>query len=325
MLKSPFFIVGCGRSGTTLLRTILNHHPKVAIPLESLFIIDYLRSGSRVPPEKLRELMTMEFEISEWGMRVTSGDLKDCTTAKELIDKVHDLYAAKHGKVIWGQKVPRFVRFGDLLKSNYPRAKFIHLIRDPRAVVSSLIRSNVHRSNAYYASLRWLKDVRAGLDLKERYAEDVLEVRYEELVKRPKGTTERVCSFLGLDFDPAMLSYHKTNRSEYSSYYSKVHNKLAQPPNRDRIEAWRSHLSNRQQSLIESLCAQTMLLLDYRPDKSPKRTSNSYTTYLKFQRRVGFLRQLLYYLIYRPRYITCNLRRKVALKLFFKGLSDVNY
>ena len=63
MSAPPFFIVGCGRSGTSLLREMLNSHSKLAVPLESLFIIDYLRAGSRMPlPEMLGLLFREPFQ-----------------------------------------------------------------------------------------------------------------------------------------------------------------------------------------------------------------------------------------------------------------------
>jgi hypothetical protein len=321
---SPFFIVGCGRSGTTLLRTMLSQHPQVAIPLESLFIIDYLRARPK-PAFSLQKLMACEYELVEWGLEVVPDDLKGCVTAKELVDRVHELYMRKHGKTIWGQKTPRFVRYGELLKANYPQAKFIHLIRDPRAVVSSLIRSNVHQSNAYFAARRWLKDVKAGLALKEEYPADVLEVRYEDLVSKPEGILQQVCAFLGLSFDPAMLEYQDAGATEYGGYYEKVHSNLKERPNANRIEAWRKHLLPREIALVESLCGETMRALGYPLDFEAPRVKPVYVMYLKLERLGGGLRQAVHYLTKRPRYLTCNLRRKIRLSLLFRGLSDVNY
>jgi hypothetical protein len=167
MSDAPFFIVGCGRSGTTLLRTMLNQHSQLAIPLESLFIVDYLRADPTTPPQTFLKLILKEYEFHEWAIPFSAADFDGCVTAQDFIDRAHALYMQQYGKVIWGQKTPRFVRFGKLLKQHYPGAKFIHVIRDPRAVVSSLIRSNVHHSNAYFAARRWLRDTNAGLSLQE--------------------------------------------------------------------------------------------------------------------------------------------------------------
>src|SRR5688572_24803488 len=84
-LQSPFFIVGCGRSGTTLLRTMLNHHPDVAVPVESLFIVDYLRAAPDVHIDVLKRLLISDREFREWSMPVRFEDFDGCTTPKDLI------------------------------------------------------------------------------------------------------------------------------------------------------------------------------------------------------------------------------------------------
>ena len=180
----PIFIVGCARSGTTLLRTMLNNHPLVAIPVESLFMIDYLRAAQNRPIERFHQLVLHEFEFQEWQLDLTLSDLAPYQTVDTLLAYLHEQYAQQSGKQIWGQKTPRFIRYGDLLKSTYPNARFIHLIRDPRAVAVSLTKSEVHRSNTYFAANRWLRDVQAGYDLKQRYPDDVLEIKYEDLVHK---------------------------------------------------------------------------------------------------------------------------------------------
>jgi hypothetical protein len=114
--RAPFFIVGCGRSGTTLLRTMLNRHSLVAIPLESLFIVDYLQARESVDHERLVQMLVREFELREWGLEVDADDLSDATNARGAIERLHEIYLAKNRKQIWGQKTPRFVRYGDVLK-----------------------------------------------------------------------------------------------------------------------------------------------------------------------------------------------------------------
>ena len=321
---SPFFIVGCGRSGTTLLRTMLNQHPQIAIPLESLFIIDYLRAKQK-PIPVLQRLMAQEYELVEWGLEVSVDDLTGCTTAKDLVDRVHELYMRQHGKTIWGQKTPRFVRYGELLRAAYPQAKFIHVVRDSRAVVSSLMRSDVHQSNAYFGAQRWVKDVKAGLALKERYPTDVLEVRYENLVSKPEAVLHEVCSFLGLHFHPAVLDYQETSAREYGGYYDKVHSNLKQAPDTSRIEAWRKHLSVKEIAVVELFCGEVMQRLGYPPDFENPTVEPWRILYLKAQRFDGIFRQAKHYLLKRPHYLTCNLRRKARLSLLFKSLSEVNY
>lgn len=322
---APFFIVGCGRSGTTLLRTMLNHHPQIAIPVESLFMVDYLRASPSVPVSLLARLLVNDYEFREWGMVVSVADLEGCATAKDLMDRIHELYVAQQGKQFWGQKTPRFIRYGELLKTHYSRALFIHVIRDPRAVVNSLIRSNLHRSNAYYAAKRWVKDVQMGLALKQEYPGDVLELHYEALVSSPVEVLKQVCAFLGVDFHPDMLSYHQMGKEEYTPFFDQIHARLSEPPRLDRVEAWRSSLSPRQAALVEALCADTMRLVGYEPDREPEPVDAAYVASLKLHRLWGLTGQIAHRLTRRFRPLFSFVWRKLRLGLFWQDLAEVNY
>lgn len=326
MIHSPIFIVGCGRSGTTLLRTMLNHHSQVAIPLESLFIIDYLRAASRVDPDRWQPLFLQEYELAEWGSVFSPEDFEGCETAKDYVDRIHELYMREHGKSVWGQKTPRFVRHGHFLKSVYPDARFIHVIRDPRAVVSSLIRSNVHYSNAYFGAHRWLRDVSAGMKLKQDFPDDVLAVRYEDLVLQSESTLRTICAFLNLAFEPGMMDYHHTGPAEYNGYYAQIHSGLSRAPDRSRIDAWQRHLSPRQVAVIESISAPLMVTWDYAPaDAAAPEAAALYFLWLRGERLFGFARQIWHNMTTRRGYLRSLVRRKLALSLFFNTIKDVNY
>jgi hypothetical protein len=318
VITSPFFIIGCSRSGTTLLRSMLNYHPLLAIPVESIFLIDYLRADKDVPVERLKHLMTREYELSEWGMTVTLQDLEGCHSAQEVVDRVYDLYRQRHNKTIWGHKTTTFVRHSYLLKQTYPDAKVIHLIRDPRAVASSLIRSNAHCSNAYFASLRWVMAVNVGLSLAYHYPTDVLEVRFEDLVSAPEPVLQHICAFLEIPFDPAMLNYHTVGTREYGPYYHQMHAHLNKPPDPSRIDFWRSHLKPEDVALIESMCSVTMRELQYELTVSPPLATNRlYVAYLYFEHIWGLLRRLHHSVATRPAFSLSHLRRRLALSLLF--------
>lgn len=311
--KPPFFIVGCGRSGTTLLRSILDAHPDVGVPLESLFIIDYLLSTQ--PVERMRALLPLEYELSEWGIEVSQSDLEDCDNASDLIARVHELYLAHNGKRRWGQKTPRFVRYGSLIKRHFPRAQFIHLVRDPRAVASSLARSQVHQSTLYHGANRWRNDVGAGLALELDFPEDALRVHYEALVSDPEREIRRVCEFLGLEFVDDMLRFHQQAPSEYGSYYSQIHSGLGKPVSPSAAEGWRDRLSDREVALVERLAGPLMKELGYAVESPPRiGPSTSYLWRVRLGRVPGIFKQLMHYRRHRSGYLSGVMRRKRALK-----------
>ena len=325
MATSPFFIVGCGRSGTTLLRTMLNQHSALAIPLESLFIADYLRASAYTPPETYRKLIVTEYELREWGMSFSIADFDGCVTARDFIDRAHMLYMSQHNKTVWGQKTPRFVRYGNLLRQHYPTAKFIIIIRDPRAVVSSLMRSNVHYSNALYGARRWLRDGSSGVALEKQFPGDVLSVRYEDLVTSPAPVLHHMCDFLQVDFENALLNYHQTGTMEYGTYYAQIHQQLNRAPDQSRINAWREHLSTRQINVIESVCGTLMPQFGYMLSNPDPVIPRWYRAGLKAERAAGLARQIIHNAITRRGYLTSFVRRKLALSLLRNTVKHVNY
>ncbi len=312
----PFFLVGCGRSGTTLLRTMLNHHPEVAIPLESLFVIDYLLAEPRQDLHTLKSLLVREYELKEWGMTVSSEELRRFERMSEVIRYLHETYAARFGKPRWGQKTPRFVRFMEELGRAFPDALFVHLVRDPRAVALSLMRSPAHRSNALFAARRWDRDVRAGQDARRTLRDRVLEVAYEDLVLDTEPCLREICRFLGISFDRRMLRYPETGTGEYNdAYYRSLHRKLGDRPDASRIQAWRSSLTQRQQQVIEDICHPTMAAYGYPRETPPGGISMGTKILYHAQRVLGLLLQLAHYVRFRRGYIRSFLRRKVRLGL----------
>jgi hypothetical protein len=325
LLQSPFFIVGCGRSGTTLLRTMLNHHPDLAIPVESMFVIDFLRARTALSRRDLARLLLGDREFQEWNFPVAEASLAGCATAREMIDRLHELLAAAQHKRFWGQKTPRFIRHGELLKRHYPQARFIHVVRDPRAVVDSLIRSNVHYSNAYYAARRWLRDTGAGRALQAAYPRDVLEVRYEDLVSAPEPVLRRVCGFLGLPYSENMLAYSGAGLSEYSAGFGQIHALLNESPRPDRREAWRRSLSARDTALVEAVCREQLGLFGYAAETPAHPPEAAYVRWLKLQRVWNLARQVLHYLVYRRGPLLSFIWRKFRLGLLWTDLADVNF
>jgi len=324
MTNAPIFIVGCGRSGTSLLRRFLCQHSHVGIPLESLFIVDYLQASSRIPVDRMTAMLVREPELKEWGLHPTRADLRDCTTVAQAIDRLHQLYLAPLRKVRWGQKTPRFVRHLPLLNAHFPDGRFIHLVRDPRAVSASLIRSNVHHSTAYYAARRWITDVEQGLAFERAAPHAILRVAYEDLVAGPEDVLRRLCEFCGLEFEPAMLATPQGRGAEYSDFYSRIHANVDRPATTDFVDRWEQDLTEQQVALIESVAAEGMGQLGYA--RTTRGETRLPTKWRRRRDRVGGMVQQTYrYVRFRPGYLAFLLYRKARLGLLRSFLWLVNY
>ena len=244
---SPIIIGGCGRSGTTLLRCILNAHPDVVIgPESNLFLPD---------PVQLRYIQAV------MGAKLDTLEhiAKRSRCRAEFIDIFFDFYTQLHEGRIWGEKTPRNVRRLDWIFAHFPSARFVHVIRDGRDVTCSLrshpryitgqdgrlMESNKHSAVAP-AAMRWVHDV--GLGLKWKDDKRYIEVRYERLVQDTEQQIRELCTRLGLRIMraalEAMLGHHLHDHGDPAMF---PQNQAAvEPVYTDSVERWRRDMTEQE-------------------------------------------------------------------------------
>ncbi len=210
-------VVGSPRSGTTLLRLMLDSHPELAIPPETGFLAlaPRLRGrGDRLRDRFFHALTTYgepspawpDFEIPAAAFRSALLEISPFTAAAGF-RAFYRLYAERFGKARWGDKTPLYCMQVDTIRRVLPEARFVHLVRDGRDAALSLRRMwfspghDIETQAAYWRRCV-LAARRAGLG-----RPDYLEVRYEDLVLRTRPTLERVCAFVGLAYHEAMEGY----------------------------------------------------------------------------------------------------------------------
>jgi hypothetical protein len=216
-MAPPFFIVGNDRSGTTMLRIMLDRGPEAAIPPESMFLTDVT-----VPPpdgdwRALLDEVWNHPKVRLWELPGPEPELPDglddAQAAQFVLAAPFAAYARKHGKPRWGDKTPHYVHHVDLLLDIWPDARVVILVRDGRDVALSLKRMPFGPNNAWAAAQWWARGIRAGAAAQQRHPEQVLTVRYEDLTTYPAAEAQRICEFLGLAFVPEMLDLQHADRS----------------------------------------------------------------------------------------------------------------
>ncbi len=219
-MDSPIFIVGCPRSGTTLLRDLLRSHPRVTIPRESHFIPRFYRAYG--DPRNEREAVLLAARILQVrGVKSLELDLRPdafagCRTFAQAVTLLYEEWARKENKVRWGDKTPQYVNDIPLLLELFPRAKIIHIYRDGRDVALSLIASHM-AGNLFSAAKAWKSYVNAGRRAGRALPpETYLEVRYEMLLGDPAATMSQVCRFIGEPFCKAVLVPNSLSRHLHS-------------------------------------------------------------------------------------------------------------
>jgi hypothetical protein len=264
MNDRPFFVVGCPRSGTTLVRTILDGHSRLSIPPESHFVVALARHGRR-GAATLDDIMAHP-EFRAWNVDTEAlrgwVDRAGPTSYRELISAVFDWYAVSHGKHRWGDKTPGYVSFLPQLLRVFPDAQFVHVLRDGRDVVASLSEQDWGPEKPVIGALQWRRKVSAGRRAGARMGSDrYLELKLEDLITDPETKVRELCHFLGEQFQPDMLEFPARARTlfaEDDNVTARVREPLS-TGSRD----WRSGLSVREQRTVESLCHRQLVQLGY--------------------------------------------------------------
>jgi hypothetical protein len=247
------FIVGSGRSGTTMVRAILDSHPDVAVPNETGFLTRMARRSTRTSYERPDGFdvgsfvsdLDREEQFRQWDLSLdlVGSSLTDVPVhgLADAIRRIYGLYASERGKTRYGDKTPSYVLRMPLLAELFPEACFVHVIRDGRDVALSYLEIPWGPRTIHEAALDWKRHVgrgrRAGRALGPgRY----LEVRYEDIVEDPERVTRLICSFVGVGFEPAMLRYFE-RADELAAGISHFRN-LYLPPTKG-LRDWRVEMT----------------------------------------------------------------------------------
>ncbi|MDQ3931556.1 MAG: sulfotransferase [Actinomycetota bacterium] len=280
----PFFIIGVDRSGTTLLRSMLNRHAQLAIPPESHFIPRLWRRrrryGSKDRIDRTERFLLdlgSDERYRHWDLPLDAvrGQLvaTAAQTFSEHLEAVFRAYARHRGKTHWGDKTPEYAHFVPLLAGLFPQARFVHLIRDGRDVALSMLdrhRTSTHRtgktplhrhspSPAFFWSRRIRIVRRAVADLEvDRYCS----LRYEDLLDDPEEQLRRLCQFIGVEFDPAMLGHDHTGLEGVPPSQRQAHPRLALPPTKG-LRDWRRQMLPREVAEFEAVARRQLARLGY--------------------------------------------------------------
>jgi Sulfotransferase family len=232
-MNPALFIVGCPRSGTTLLGRMADAHPDIAIIHEGRFVPDWFERRRGITEDGIvtpalidRLLAHRPFETVSVGREELERLLgRDGPVHySEFVSGIFDLHGRAQGKRLVGDKTPHYVRSLPTLHALWPSAKIVHLIRDGRDVARSVLGwSKVTErggSVARFAAFaeddlstiacwwEWL--VRLGREDGEALGPPLYhEIRYESLVAEPAAECRRLCDFVGVAYDDRMLHFHE--------------------------------------------------------------------------------------------------------------------
>lgn len=280
------FVVGMGRSGTTLLRLMLNSHPLLAVPPETRFLHALLEQEGRTANASEAFCATLRGTPTWPDFDLDAAELRrrvDSLAPFSLPDAVrafYAYYAESQGKPLWGDKTPTYGLLLADIGALLPEARFVHLLRDGRDSALSYRRVWFGPGRDLVQHARtWTERVSRARALGAALGQRYLEIRYEDLVSQPAASLAAVCAFLDLPFSERMLDYHLTaaehiartkprHRPDGSlavgtEHFLEIHARTMTPPDPTRIGGWRRELSDDELRSYERCAGRLLQTLGY--------------------------------------------------------------
>lgn len=275
-----FFLVGRGRSGTELLRKILNSHSSISIAPESLFLVALRRAFAHATWSEKRverfaraifrddrmRLWNVDRDALERRWRATPATTTYAARCAEVYEAHADAEGKRNGRLL-GDKNPTFSLWVPELMDLYPDARFVHMVRDYRDNVLSHQQVQFDLNSVAALGYRWKYYNEAILAAAKRSPERFHLVRFKALLRSPRPILEGLCRFLGVEVEEAMFRAHERKETGVPAW----HLNTARPLDTRRAGRWRRDLSENEIFMLDAICQPLGAALGYSPAGEPSR------------------------------------------------------
>jgi hypothetical protein len=278
----PIFVVGCPRSGTTMLQLMLHAHPRIAIPPETRFLLtayEERASFGDLHEAENRRVLAQRFTGEKTAFKdlgLSAGDVVEeiiagPPTLGSAMGIVFRAYARRFGKPRWGDKRPAYLNNLDVILRLFPDAQIVNIIRDGRDCVASLKEAQWQRKEICHSISAWARAMDSSRQARLRLpADSYHEVRYERLANDPEPELRRICRYLGEDYDPAMAepaAMAAVAVPSHKVWHSLTHSAVTP----ERIGSWHARLEPWEIALCEAKLGRHLHLMGY--DRAEATTS----------------------------------------------------
>jgi hypothetical protein len=271
----PVFIGGCDRSGTTLLGSVLGSHHSILCVPEAQFKYELFvlasQNNKNIDIEKITDFLVRNWRLGLWGITEEIKNKFQKSGAEDIASILRWLsarYGQKIGKTKFSQWIdhtPSNLRHIFQLLDYFPDARFIHIVRDGRAIAASSSFSHLEwgPNTPLEAARFWLEKISYGLAAENTIGpERVIRIRYEDLLLQMNKTLERICDFLKIEVCDEMK---KASGFTPHPYTARQHSLVGSPPDPKRAFAWKLSLTTREIEIFESVAGDVLRCLSYKP------------------------------------------------------------
>lgn len=274
---TPVFMIGTQRSGSNLLRLMLNQLSDIASPhpphiLERMFpLIDSY--GSLESDENYKKLIDdvcklVELNPVEWsGVKFDRSEVSLKAKGRSLLGvyaAIHDIYSESQGAKTWCCKSLANIKYINKIEEHFENPKYIYLYRDGRDVALSFQKAVVGEKHIFNIANDWAETQKLALNF-EKLTDDnrFYSVSYERLTQQPEKTARSLCAFLGADYVPSMLDFHKSSEAKNAAKSSNLWGNVTNPIMKNNSAKYVTEMSLSDISIFESVAGDILDALGY--------------------------------------------------------------
>jgi len=297
----PIFIVGTERSGSNLLRAILNAHENICIPHPPHIMNELAhlapKYGDLSQERNFRKLIdhavrVVELHFAPWDVVIDRELVFKEAAGRDLYcikRAIYEQYMRAKGKTRWGCKSTFMIHHTDLVRKYHKTPKFIHLVRDGRDVAVSARDSVFNHFHPYYVAQLWARQQQLAIKLsRELPADQFLTVHYEHLTANPEKEVRRICDFISEPYSDHMLNYASRPDSTRLAGISKSWENLAKPILANNTKKYRTKLTAEEIFVVERNALQELLHFGYVLENDQRALRQSAAAPLPVNKRIKY-------------------------------------
>lgn len=274
---APIFVIGVGRSGTSLLQSMLASHSELTSQAETAFFRKFVTTSKLGKAYKkggwsaLKQTLNISTYVTDFDL--SSSFLKNPANSDidlEIYNSVQELMRIATGSSRTIDKDPKLTEFIPALHAAFSTAHIINIVRDPRDILVSkrAAQWSKGKSLSYYTFANLVQVRLSSKFGKKLYGARYIEILYEDLISNPKDELASICTFLGLEYDEKMLSFEAQAKKIITDRELSWKKETLGPLIANNSNKWENTLSNYDIALTETACSQAMAIGNYKHSNS---------------------------------------------------------
>lgn len=301
----PNFLFGMERSGTTLLSMMVGAHSQIAVPLATTGmwmdfaerLSEFNHLAGRDDVARLVDAIRAHERVKLWDATLDRAALLQDLPLGDygaVVARFHQEYARAKGKPFWANVDISTLDHMDAVNSWFPDARFLHIIRDGRDVALSHQTMPYGAGNIAECARAWVGRITTNAKMGRILGpQHYMTVRFEDLVLDTKRSLERICAFLGVPFDAAMLRYGDMVNEKIPESRRWLWPSISRPPQESKVDQWRQRMSTSQRIVFERIAGDTMRSWGYETYRQiPKSAAAHFLDLWYYLTQGGRLRRL---------------------------------